>query len=346
MEIVYPDWLMKLLYKAANPYVGAVGAKLIYPKSIHKDNIIQHAGITNLRIGPAHKLQFLSDDEDHYFGRNRYCHDMMGVTGACLLVKSDIFNKVGGFDENLAVAFNDVDLCYKIYEEGYFNVVRCDTMLYHHESLSRGNDSEDELKQQRLNREKDYLYERHQSLYGKDPFYNIYLTTDMLESEYAPRYHYEVRLDADRSKVSDITDLISKAREDKCVRVGMECAMDIYKWKYGVPCKDKSSVRKEDLGYYFRGYTFVIGSNNACFEKTLFLQNTESKRFYGIEITTEYRPDIDKNLPDQVNTSLTGYTAKMALDALPGGHYRFGMYVKDKTSKLRLYNFSNWTLDI
>ena len=112
MEIVGENWLVLLMEKAVLPYVGAVGAKLLYPDT----DIIQHAGITNLRVGPAHKLQFAHDTEDHYFGQNRGVHDMLGVTGACLLVKKTIFEKSGGFDETLAVAFNDVDLCYKIYE--------------------------------------------------------------------------------------------------------------------------------------------------------------------------------------------------------------------------------------
>lgn len=343
MEIAEADWLTKMLSKAALDYAGAVGAKLLYPDSTK----IQHAGITNLRIGPAHKLQFLSDDEDHYYGRNRYVHDVLAVTGACLLVKKEIFDEVGGFDEKLAVAFNDVDLCYRIYEKGYYNIVRCDTILFHHESLSRGNDALSKEKQKRLNQEKDYLYEKHQNLYGVDPFYNVNLTTDMWELEYAPKYHYEVKLNADWARVSRNTDVIKRARYDECVRVGMECAMDIFKWKYGVPV-EKSSITPtpDDLGYYFQGYTFVIGADNACYERALILENTETGEFYTVEVELEYRPDIAKNVPDQLNVDLAGYTAKIASDSLPKGHYQFGMYMKDKTSTLRLYNMSNWEIDI
>lgn len=343
MEIIEEDWLIKMLSKAHCEYVGAVGAKLLYPES----DKIQHAGITNLRIGPAHKLQFLSDSEDHYYGRNRYVHDVLAVTGACLLVKRTIFDLVGGFDEHLAVAFNDVDICYKIYEQGYYNVVRCDTVLFHHESLSRGNDALSKEKQRRLNQEKDYLYEKHQGIYGRDPFYNVNLTTDMWELEYAPKFHYEVKLDADWARVSKDTGVIKNARKDACVRVGMECAMDIFKWKYGVS-KDKSSIipTAEDEGYYFQGYTFVIGGNNACFERALILENTDTEEFYTVEVNVEYRPDIAKNIPDQLNVDLAGYTAKIRTDSLPKGHYQFGMYMKDKTSRLRLYNMSNWEIDI
>lgn len=348
MEIIEADWLNKLYQKALLPYAGAVGAKLLYPPSIKKGgNIIQHAGITNLKIGPAHKLQFEDDTIDHYYGRNRYCHDMIGVTGACLLVRRDIFDEVGGFDENLAVAFNDVDLCFKIFEHGYYNIERNDVRLYHHESLSRGNDADSSEKMLRLAREKDYLYEKHQAIYGKDPFYNINLTTDMLETEYAPKYHYEVKLDTEWSKVSDVTELINSAREDKCVRVGMECAMDIYKWKYGVPVS-KGSIEPGpmDSGFYFQGYTFVIGSNNACYDRLLLFKNLETMRVYGIEVSKDLRPDIKNNLADQINVDLTGYTGKIKEGSVPKGNYQFGMYMKDRTSSQRLYNWSNWTLEV
>ena len=362
MEIVDEDWLTLLMEKAVLPYVGAVGAKLLYPDT----DIIQHAGITNLRVGPAHKLQFAHDKEDHYFGQNRGVHDMLGVTGACLLVKKTIFEKVGGFDETLAVAFNDVDLCYKIYEEGYYNVVRNDLFLFHHESLSRGKDGESEEKQLRLLREKDYLYEKHQDLYGKDPFYHPYLTTDMLETEYTPAFRYQVDLSMPWAKVKECTQEVLTAREDECLVIGMECAMDIYKWKYGVsPEKRKEKcLDKEDQGYYFQGYSFVIGSDNACYKKELLLRRiTDGKQravensagkdekisqpvIYSISIEKKYREDIKANLKDQVNVDLTGYAAKLKPGAVPAGKYQFGMLAKDACSRVRLVNWSSWTIEI
>ena len=345
MEIIESDWLDKLFEKANLPYAGAVGAKLLYPPSIKEGKIIQHAGITNLRIGPAHKLQFESDDIDHYYGKNRYCHDVIGVTGACLLVRKSVFDETGGFDEELRVAFNDVDLCFKIYEKGYYNIVRNDVVLYHHESLSRGNDADSKEKMARLTSEKDKLYEKHQKLYGKDPFYNVNLTTDMLETLYAPKYHYEVKLNDRWSNISDITDVINASREDKCVKVGMECAMDIYKWKYGVSIeKGEVEPLSSDLGFYFQGYTFVIGSNNACFDRKLLLKNVNTGQILGVDVDIEYRPDIKNNLSDQVNVDLTGFTAKIPKEALLEGTYQFGMYMKDKTSSLRIHNYSNWTI--
>lgn len=336
-------FLHKLLEKAMEPYAGAVGCKLLYPDT----DVIQHAGITNLRVGPAHKLQFGHDGENHYFGRNEGVWDCLGVTGACLLVSKEKFSEVNGFDEELAVAFNDVDLCYKLYENGYYNIVRNDMFLYHHESLSRGNDGESTEKQQRLLREKDALYLRHQELYGKDPFYHRLLTTDMLETEYSVALTYSVRLDREWAEVWDCTEKVAKAREDRCLRVGMEAAFDIYKWRYGVvPQYGKAPALMEDLGYYFQGYSFVIGSDNACYERTLLLKNTSNNRVFGVKTEKVYRPDIKANLKDQINVDLTGYSCKMKRDAVPEGTYRFGMLVKDKTSRQMIVNWSSWLLEV
>ncbi len=373
MEIIQPDWLDKMAEKALLPYAGAVGAKLLYPDS----DTIQHAGITNLRVGPAHKLQFLSDGEVHYFGMNRGVHNMLAATGACLMMRRDVFFEAGGFCEELAVAFNDVDLCYTIFENGYYNIVRNDVTLYHHESLSRGNDGDSPEKQLRLLKEKDRLYERHQPLYGRDPFYHPYLTTDMLEQEYSPAYRYQVTLDMPWSEAVSDTGDVRKAREDKCLVVGMECAMDIYKWKYGVSAEyalhqDRGSleavgavsgeasakfpvnaadrvagaVKPEDTGYYFQGYSFIIGADNACYKKKLLLRNRENGGVWQISLDSRYRPDIKNNLRDQMNVDLTGFAAKLKKDAVPAGVYQFGMLAEDKCSRQKLVNWSNWVLEV
>jgi len=343
IEIMQPDWLQLMAEKALLTYVGAVGAKLLYPDT----SIIQHAGITNLRVGPAHKLQFLSDEQNHYYGMNREVHNMLAATGACLMMRREVFWQAGGFDTELAVAFNDVDLCYTIYEQGYYNVVRNDVTLYHHESLSRGKDGESEEKQQRLLREKDILYRRHQRLYGKDPFYHPYLTSDMLEAEYSPASRYQVTLEMPWSKVERCEKRIQRARQDQCLVVGMECAMDIYKWKYGVTALEREKqAGAGETGYYFQGYTFVIGSDNACYKMTLLLRNKDNESIFSITVDRRYRQDIKKNLTDQLNVDLTGFAAKVQAGILPAGSYQFGMLAEDQCSRLRLVNWSNWTLEV
>ncbi|MCM1134622.1 MAG: glycosyltransferase [Clostridium sp.] len=343
MEIIQPDWLDKMAEKALLPYAGAVGAKLLYPDS----TTIQHAGITNLRVGPAHKLQYLDDRTEHYFGMNRGVHDMLAVTGACLMVRKNVFLQAGGFSEELAVAFNDVDLCYRIFEKGYYNIERNDVILYHHESLSRGNDGDSPEKQLRLLREKDILYERHQDIYGKDPFYHPYLATDMLEREYSPACRYQVTLDMPWAEPIADKGEVQKAREDKCLVVGMECAMDIYKWQYGVsPEKGKVKPVPGEMGYYFQGYSFVIGADNACYKKRLLLRNKETGRTWAVPVDNRYRQDIKNNLEGQENVDLTGFAAKMRRNTIPAGVYQFGMLAEDMCSRQRLVNWSNWVLEV
>ncbi len=344
MEIRQEGWLEKLAGKAILPRVGAVGAKLLYPGS----DIIQHAGITNLRVGPAHKLQFLSDGEDYYFGKNRGVHNMAAVTGACLMVRKAVFEEVGGFPEELAVAFNDVDLCYSIWEAGYVNVVLNDVILYHHESLSRGKDGESEEKRIRLLKENDTLYRRHQNIYAKDPFYHKYLLSDMLIPEYVPAFHYEVDLGMPWAAIIPDGGEAAGCPVDACVRVGVECTADIFKWKYGITMEEAKAdpVSEDDKGYYLQGYSFVIGGDNACYERVLLMKNLDQGQIWQIPIETNYRPDIKKELSDQLNVDLTGFSAKMRGDAVPPGTYLFGMMVKDRCSRQKLVNWSERELTI
>lgn len=172
IEIINGEWLSRLAGHASLPHTGAVGAKLLYPDS----NIIQHIGITNLGIGPSHSFIGFSDGVTYYFGRNRMEYNVLAVTAACIIISTNKFWEVGGFDEKLTVAYNDVDLCFKLYEAGYYNVIRNDVSMYHYESASRGSDDIDEEKRQRLLNERKRLYNKHEKLEGRDPFYNGNLT--------------------------------------------------------------------------------------------------------------------------------------------------------------------------
>ena len=169
----------------------------------------------------------------------------------------------------------------------------------------------------------------------------------MLESEYSPAVRYQVTLDMPWAEVKKEKKLPEGVREDGCVVIGMEAATDLYKWKYGVaPGKGKKEPLPEEMGYYFQGYSFIIGSDNACYKKTLLLENRENKQIIRIPLDIRYRPDIRKNLKDQVNVDLTGYAAKVRLSDIPEGEYRFGMLAEDKCSRLKLVNFSSWTLSV
>lgn len=85
------------------------------------------------------------------------------------MMRRSYYLAIGGLFEGLAVAYNDVDLCFRLCSKGLYNVQRNDVVLYHHESLSRGDDLQDETKLKRLLAEKDVLYRRHPKFYRKDP---------------------------------------------------------------------------------------------------------------------------------------------------------------------------------
>lgn len=171
IEIIQHDWIERMLGHAQQKHVGAVGAKLLYPQS----TIIQHGGVSNIVDGPSHDFISLDDSYPYYFGLNRVDMDRIAVTAACLMLSTEKFDLVGGFDETFPVAYNDVSLCFLLYEKGLYNVVRNDVVAYHYESLSRGNDLADENKRIRLGLELRRLYNRFSDLGKKDPFLSCHL---------------------------------------------------------------------------------------------------------------------------------------------------------------------------
>jgi len=167
-EVVSPDWLDRMAGYAQRAHVGAVGAKLLYPGSQR----IQHAGVVTLADGPSHAFLGVNAREPGYFARNMLEYNWLAVTGACLMVERAKFLAVGGFDEAFPVAYNDVDLCYRLVEAGYFNVVCPSVELVHHESLSRGSDHVTVEKAARLRADKQRLDVTHPRFFQHDPFFN------------------------------------------------------------------------------------------------------------------------------------------------------------------------------
>lgn len=168
VEVLAPDWLETLAVQAMREDVGAVGARLLYP-----DGTIQHAGVTigmGGAAGHAHRCQ--EADLPGYFNRSRLPQQVSAVTAACLVVGRAKFLAVGGFDEEaFPVAFNDVDLCLRLDRKGWKSLYEPRATLIHHESKSRGKDT-DPVGKARFRNEMAALQQRWQTDTLRDPYHH------------------------------------------------------------------------------------------------------------------------------------------------------------------------------
>ena len=168
VKIITKDWMREMLGVCQRPETGAVGVKLIYP-----DNTIQHAGCVVGMGGIAgHMFTDMPAERTGYMHKASLLQDMSAVTAACMMVKKEAFLKAGGFTEELAVAFNDVDLCLKLRKQGYLVVYDPYARLYHMESKTRGAEDNKE-KVRRFQREIEYMRCHWLDiLKNGDPYYN------------------------------------------------------------------------------------------------------------------------------------------------------------------------------
>ena len=175
-QVITVNWMEELLMYAQREDVGAVGGKLFYA-----NKTIQHAGVViglgaHRTAGHTHYGQ--SRENLGYMGRLCYTQNVTAVTGACLMVKKELFEKVGGLDTGFAVSLNDVDFCLKLRKEGYLNVFTPFAELYHFESISRGLDDSGE-KAQRYNKESEVFRDKWKAELSKgDPYYNPNFSLD------------------------------------------------------------------------------------------------------------------------------------------------------------------------
>ncbi len=174
IEILSPHWLNEMVGHLARPNVGCVGAKLYYP-----DGTLQHAGvITGLGGVAGHSHKHFPRNHPGYFKRLQVAQDLSAVTGACLAVRKKVFEQVGGLNEqNLAIAFNDVDFCLKVQQAGYRNIWTPYVEMIHHESVSRGHEDTPE-KIARFNKEVAYMKNTWGTHKQTDPCYSPWLTLD------------------------------------------------------------------------------------------------------------------------------------------------------------------------
>ena len=170
-EVITPDWIEAMVEQAQRPSIGAVGGLLLYP-----DDTIQHAGVV-LGIGgvAGHSHKHFHRSQPGYISQLASTNNYSAVTGACLMCRREVFAEIGGFEEKLAIAFNDVDLCLKIISRGYHNIYLPHVVLYHYESKSRGYEDTPD-KQARFAQEVNYMKQKWQEICDRDPCYNPNLT--------------------------------------------------------------------------------------------------------------------------------------------------------------------------
>jgi GT2 family glycosyltransferase len=165
MEVIDPHWLTEMAQWAMLPEVGVVGARLL-----RANRTLQHAGVIIGLNGFAGHI-YLNAPEHHtgLFGSVDWYRDYLAVTGACQMVRRELFNSVNGYDRDFSLAFGDIDFCLKVYEKGYRNVYTPFANLYHHEGHSRGYATPIEDIHRGYQKMEDFLSKA-------DPFYSPNLT--------------------------------------------------------------------------------------------------------------------------------------------------------------------------
>ncbi|MCR5209848.1 MAG: glycosyltransferase [Lachnospiraceae bacterium] len=354
---------------AGRPYAGAVGAKLLYPcgetseesaqllKRTADDiseggaHFLQHAGVVNVRMNPWHILKGLDDRKDHYFGYNRGVLNVSAVTGACLMLSKERFEMMGGFSEELPVNFNDTDLCYSCLEAGFYNIECNDICLIHHESVSRGNDELSEAAMERLTESQAVLGKRHPAMMNEDPFYSRHF--NKATGLWPFTLEEEPAFEAMPVKAADKMFADNKAAEweNGVIRVGIDNAgpfTDHYKPGLpdrGIGYSDTEAaehIKAKGSLFYIDGYSFIIGSDNAVFERRLVLKGESGDckgHYYTVKPEDIYRKDIEANTPDQINTAMAGFRTVIRGEDLLPGTYRIGIIASSVMGRMKLLGF-------
>ena len=325
------EWLTILAEQALQPHTGAVGAKLYYPDS----KMIQHAGITNMKIGPAHKLGGMEDRGSLYHGRNLADYNVLAVTAACMAVERKKYDAAGGFCEELAVAYNDVDFCFSLYEKGYYNLVRNDVALFHYESYSRGSDR-DAVKEKRLLQERKKLYQRHPNLYGKDPFYSRHLVQERLDADYHVEMQYEHE-QSDRYSREQPMDCPKETKTSLFRKLAGKGSWNRYHL-------DEARVRQTDLlredskALELEGWCALTDWDMAEYERALMLigQDGTARRY---EMLDKLRPDVAGTLPKQPHGALCGFVVRIRVQDLQAGEYQVGYLYEHRAGKSPLVQY-------
>lgn len=303
--IIASKWLEILAGQAQVSYTGAVGCKLYYPNSIQ----LQHAGVLNLRIGPGHCLYGRDDNLNYYYGRNLLDYNFTVVTGACLMVTADKFKQTGGFDEELPVAYNDVDLCFRLVKMGYYNVLRNDVALIHHESVSRGADKQSEEKEARRKREMTKLYEKNPEFAnGYDPCYNPNL---------APN-NGDFAFDMSKAYLLDKPKEVRVQGEDRTAQAKGQIFYSI------------DSVLVDDDTIRINGWAYDSKKHNNNYNKIDVVLRNHQGAEYVFATRKLYRSDVMRADGSRKGLSLTGFESVIARECLKDREVQIGIRIGDR----------------
>ena len=323
MEMVSKDALTRMAGQLLTDGVGIVGAKLLYPNS----SIIQHIGITNAVDGPVHKFIGKDDKQCVDYKRNRFVHNCIGATGACLMIRKSDFDEVGGLKEDLRIAYNDVDLCFSIREKNLRCVIRPDAVFYHHESLSRGADHLSDEKLQRLYAERKMLYSFHPAIYTNDP--------------------YEGMASAGGTELSfDTENRFSKKKPpQECPK---STAFDYEQYPEGIivhfdRIEKEEILRSEGEEFYvIQGYHVVPHIDNMRFRFRMVFEGTKGR--FEMPMPGYLRMNLEGGYPEATNLKLSGFCNFVTKSELPADTYKIGIFADDCLKKLYLYQRTGQTL--
>jgi GT2 family glycosyltransferase len=170
IEVIESDWMSAMLEYSQQREIGAVGAKLLYP-----DGRLQHIGIVlGVGGGAVHPFHHHAGASPGYASSAVSVRNYSAVTAACMMTRRDAFEAIGGFDERLAVDFNDVDYCLRLRGAGYRIVFTPFAVLYHHESVSFGERTQNAT-------EVELMRSRWGAVMDQDPYYHPELTRDFAD---------------------------------------------------------------------------------------------------------------------------------------------------------------------
>ena len=319
VDAITDGFIEQLLVYAARPHVGAVGAKLLFPDDVS----IQHVGVTDTNRGPVHKLAGYPDSYAQYYCRNRFAWNVLAVTGACLMVNREKYYQVGGFCDKMRIGYNDIDLCVRLFEAGYYNVVNNDCVLTHHESLARGADAMSDRKSERLGQERALLYQLHPWMSSHtDPFYGYMLDKDTTEIRCGILPEYQIT--DHRNKTKELGRIPGKRSEKAKMAIDM-CGVE------------RGISPSSTDAYVIEGWGLHLKWDNALVRKYVVLiplddDDEEKKECIVATTSPKYRTDVGEVFSDTANTALSGFVCRIPFDDIdPCVRYRLCVLLQKTT---------------